>query len=489
MIKNSIKYKLIIWNIISLILLFVLLIIIIQISVTSIIRFNIDEKLHEIAHRELHMYNEMDGIRPPFKHIKKVEDYNKKISKKFLIPPAVFKLDGSVSKFTDPEDNFKDLKPLDMSSFERAKSGKEIYNSVIFTNEDFEQEPVRVIYLPCIEKDNVKFIVQVIMPESELKQFNSAFKSIMFAMIPIVVIFAGLGGLLITKRLLKAIDDMNKDIDKINEIENEHRLPITGNDEFGTLSSKINGMLERIDTQFSALKKSMEREKTFTSDVSHELRTPLTIIKGNTSLTLKKERDKDYYIKTITEIDKAADSMLDIVESLLLLSRAESGNAKLRLKTVNLYSLAEEIISNLVKDTTKTLTIENFDQNIEIECDYSYIKQAITNLLTNAIRYTDDNGKIKITADHEDNFVKISVSDNGCGIAEKHIPHLTERFYRVDSSRTRENGGTGLGLAITKTIVELHNGKLEINSKEGEGSIFSIFLPAKNIKEGSKINM
>ena len=236
-------------------------------------------------------------------------------------------------------------------------------------------------------------------------------------------------------------------------------------------------MLDRIDTQFTALKKSIEREKTFTSDVSHELRTPLTVIKGNTSLTLKKERDKEYYIKTITEIDKASDSMLEIVESLLLISRADSGNAKLRLKTVNLYSLVEDIISNLVTNTKK-ITIENFDQNIEIECDYSYIKQAITNLLTNAIRYTDDNGEIKITANKEDKFVKISVIDNGCGIAEEHIPHLTERFYRVDSSRNRGNGGTGLGLAITKTIIDLHNGKLEINSKEGEGSTFSIFLPS-----------
>ena len=476
MIKNSIKYKLITWNIISLILLFALLLIIIQISVTSILRYNIDEKLHEIANREIQMYKDLNGIRPPLKH-KKIHNYNKKLSKKFLIPPAVFNLDGSVSKFTDPEGHIKSLKPLDISSFEKSKSGKEIYNSVIFTNEDSEQEPVRVIYYPYTEKDKVKLIIQVIIPESELTQFNNVFKSIMLAMIPIVVIFAGLGGLLITKRLLKAIDNMNKDIDKINEIENEHRLPITGNDEFGILSSKINGMLDRIDTQFTALKKSIEREKTFTSDVSHELRTPLTVIKGNTSLTLKKERDKEYYIKTITEIDKASDSMLEIVESLLLISRADSGNAKLRLKTVNLYSLVEDIISNLVTNTKK-ITIENFDQNIEIECDYSYIKQAITNLLTNAIRYTDDNGEIKITANKEDKFVKISVSDNGCGIAEEHIPHLTERFYRVDSSRNRGNGGTGLGLAITKTIIDLHNGKLEINSKEGEGSTFSIFLPS-----------
>lgn len=480
MIKNSIKYKLIIWNIISLILLFALLLIIIQISVTSIFRYNIDKKLHKIASRELHMYNEMNGRRLPFKHVKhkkKFHNHHKKFDKKFLIPPTIFNLDGSVSKFTDPEGHIKTLKPLDIHSFEKSKSGKEIYNSVIFTNEDLEQEPVRVIYLPCIENGNTKFIIQVIMPESELKQFNSVFKSIMLAMIPIVVIFAGLGGLFITKRLLKAIDNMNKDIDKINEIGNEHRLPITGNDEFGILSSKINGMLDRIDTQFTALKKSIEREKTFTSDVSHELRTPLTVIKGNTSLTLKKERDKEYYIKTITEIDKASDSMLEIVESLLLISRADSGNAKLRLKTVNLYSLVEDIIPNLVTNTKK-ITIENFDQNIEIECDYSYIKQAITNLLTNAIRYTDDNGEIKITANKEDKFVKISVTDNGCGISEEHIPHLTERFYRVDSSRNRGNGGTGLGLAITKTIIDLHNGKLEINSKEGEGSTFSIFLPS-----------
>lgn len=475
---NSIKYRLITWNIISLILLFALILIIIQISVTSILRLNIDEKLHVIANRELRMYKELHGVRPPFKSQKLYKNF-KKFKKKFLLPPVVFQADGTISKFTDPEGRVKEQTPLDMISFEKAKFGKEIYNSINFTNDDLEQEPVRVIYLPYVEKGEVKLIVQAIIPESELKQFKSTFKSIMFAMIPIVVLFAGLGGLLITKRLLKPIENLNKNIDKINEIESENRLPIEGNDEFATLSNKINEMLERIDTQFTALKKSMEREKTFTSDVSHELRTPLTVIKGNTSLTLKKERNAEYYIKTVSEIDKAADLMLEIVESLLLLSRAENGTAKLRLKSVNLYSLVEEIISNFVINTTKSIKIEDFDQNIDIECDYSYIKQAITNLITNAIRYTDDNGKIKITADIEDKFVKISVSDNGCGIAEKHISHLTERFYRVDSSRNRENGGTGLGLAITKTIIDLHKGKLEIKSKEGEGSIFSIYLPIR----------
>ena len=471
--KNSIKYKLIIWNIISLILLFALILIIIHISVTSMIRFNIDEKLYEIANRELHMYKELNGVRPLFKP-KKIY---KKFKKNFLLPPTIFKYDGTISKFTDPEGKFKEQKPLDIISFEKAKLGKEVYNSINFTNDDLEQEPVRVIYLPYVEKGEIKLIVQAIIPASELRQFNSTLKSIMLAMVPIVVIFAGLGGLLITKRLLKPIENINKNIDKINEIGSENRLPIKGNDEFATLSNKINGMLDRIDIQFTALKKSMEREKTFTSDVSHELRTPLTVIKGNTSLTLKKERNTEYYIKTVTEIDKASDLMLEIVESLLLLSRAENGTAKLRLKSVNLYSLVEEIISNFVVNTTKSIKIGDFDQNIDVECDYSYIKQALTNLITNAIRYTDNNGKIIITASKEDKFVKISVSDNGCGISEEHIPYLTERFYRVDSSRNRGNGGTGLGLAITKTIIDLHNGKLEIRSKEGEGSIFSIYLP------------
>ena len=473
--KNSIKYKLISWNIISLILLFALLLIIIQISVTSIIRYNIDGKLYKIAKRELHMYEEFGGVRPKFKTKKNYK--REKISKRnFLFAPAIFKPNGNISKFTDPEGKIKEQKPLDLNSFEKSKLGKEIYNSINITNEDSEQEPVRIIYLPYCEKNEVKLIVQAIIPESELKQFNSSFKSIMIAMIPIVVLFAGLGGLFITQKLLKTIDNMNKNIDEINEIGSENRLPIDGNDEFATLSNKINGMLDRIDTQFTALKKSIKREKTFTSDVSHELRTPLTVIKGNTSLTLKKERSTEYYIKTVTEIDKAADSMLEIVESLLLLSRADSGNAKLRLKSVNLYSLAEEIIENFT-NTNKSIKIENFDKDINLECDYSYIKQAITNLITNAIRYTDEDGKIIISASKEDKFIKINVSDNGCGIAEEHIPHLTERFYRVDSSRNRGNGGTGLGLAITKTIIDLHKGKIEIQSKEGEGSTFSIFLP------------
>ena len=473
--KNSIKYKLITWNIISLILLFVLLLIILQVAITSIIKFNIDEKLYEIANRELHMYQELGGVRPPFKP-KHPHKENKIFKKSFLLPPAIFKSDGTISKFTDPEGTIKEQKPLDPISFEKSKLGKEVYNSINFTNEDLEQEPVRIIYLPYTENNEVKLIVQVILPESELKQFNMTLKSIIFALIPVIIVFAGLGGFLITKRLLKTIDNMNRNIDKINEAGSENRLPIEGNDEFATLSSKINGMLDRIDTQVTALKNSIKREKTFTSDVSHELRTPLTVIKGNTSLTLNKERSTEYYIKTVTEIDKAADSMLEIVESLLLLSRADSGNAKLRLKSINLYSLAEEVISNFT-NANKTIKIENFDKDINLECDYSYIKQALTNLITNAIRYTDENGKIIITAQKEDKFVKISVSDNGCGIAEEHIPHLTERFYRVDSSRNRGNGGTGLGLAITKTILDLHKGKLEIESKEGEGSTFSIFLP------------
>lgn len=221
--------------------------------------------------------------------------------------------------------------------------------------------------------------------------------------------------------------------------------------------------------------------KEFVANVSHELRTPLTFIKGYVE-TLREGGANDP-IKTrefLETINKHVIQLTNLVEDLLELSKLESGSDILKYRSVNIGELISRIAESFKTafDQKKQQLCIDIEQGLTaIQADPDLLERAISNLLSNANKYTPDGGKIKIEAREGPNFVEIVVSDNGIGIPSEDLPRIFERFYRVDKSRSREMGGTGLGLAIVKHIVQLHNGTIEASSKLGEGSTFTIKLP------------
>lgn len=246
---------------------------------------------------------------------------------------------------------------------------------------------------------------------------------------------------------------------------------------------------ERIGSLFvlsdiSQIKKLERIRQDFVANVSHELKTPITTIKGFVeTLEAVKIKDKKTIKKYLNFIGKNTDRMNYIVTDLLELSRLEQQeyDTKISLKKQNLKLVIEAAIQECdFQANKKSINIKlDCDGNLMAPLDIGLMTQAIINLIENAIHYSKENSEILLTAKKVSNTAVISVTDHGPGIETKHLTRLFERFYRVDKSRSRKYGGTGLGLAIVKHIANIHNGNVSVESKVGEGSIFSITIPTK----------
>jgi two-component system phosphate regulon sensor histidine kinase PhoR len=220
----------------------------------------------------------------------------------------------------------------------------------------------------------------------------------------------------------------------------------------------------------------------FVANVSHELKTPITSIKGFVETLLMGNVEKEETSHFLQIVSKHADRLNLIINDLLSLSKIEQGAER------NEIALTKEAISDVLqsaillcteKGKAKGISIElDCDEELKARFNARLLEQAVVNLLDNAIKYSDSDSVILVAGDLEEDGVVISVTDQGCGIAEEHLPRLFERFYRVDKARSREMGGTGLGLAIVKHIAQSHGGRVDVKSRRDVGSTFTIHLPS-----------
>ena len=238
-----------------------------------------------------------------------------------------------------------------------------------------------------------------------------------------------------------------------------------------------------------SLIKGYEKMRTgFIANVSHELRTPLSSILASVE-TIKNsaKQDKKAQLKFLDSMENQAWRMTRLVEDLLTLSKIESDDKELNFEKINVDLILRGVIESLSKKAKlkkiKFKTIKKH-KKLLINADQDSIIQVFTNLIDNSINYSKENTLITITFDkskiHDKSFLKICVADEGDGIEKKHLNRITQRFYRVDKDRSRQQGGTGLGLAIVKHIIQRHQGELKIKSQIGKGSTFSSFFPIES---------
>ena len=331
---------------------------------------------------------------------------------------------------------------------------------------------MRVLSVPLKTERGPAGVLQVGFNLALIDITRRTLATVLMMLILFAIVMTGLAAWLLTNRALAPLSTVIQIATKITKADDlQRRIPQTGppDDEVGQLIQAFNQTLERLEQLFNT-------QRRFLADVSHELRTPLTVIKGNVGLIRKLGETDEESLRSIeTEVDR----LTRLVGDLLLLAQAESGRLPLNMNPMSLDTLLLEVfqqMKTLAGDRIK-LKIVEIDQ-VMINADPDRIKQVFVNLISNAIHYTPKGGEIRISLSKNNQQALIEISDNGPGIAEEDLPHIFERFYRSEKSRTRSKGsGFGLGLSIVYWIVSNHQGTIEVKSQEGEGTTFLIRLP------------
>ncbi|PSK92398.1 two-component system sensor histidine kinase BaeS [Haloactinopolyspora alba] len=248
------------------------------------------------------------------------------------------------------------------------------------------------------------------------------------------------------------------------------RVPVTGRDDVAELGHAFNAMAESIET-------SEHQRKVMVGDVAHELRTPLANVRGY----LEAAEDGVVPIDSalITSLLEESSQLHRLVDDLQDLALADAGVLRMHPEPVDAVDLAQQVVSGhrtSAEQAGVAVTV-SAPEPAEVDADPARLRQALANLVGNAVQYTPEGGHVAVTVSHVDDELVLAVEDDGPGIAAEHLPHLFDRFYRPDTSRTRATGGSGLGLAITRHLVELHGGTVDVCSTEGSGSRFTIRLP------------
>lgn len=340
----------------------------------------------------------------------------------------------------------------------------ETYNQVTFG-----ETSLRVLTVPIANGDGeILGYLQVARLMDHIESFNR----ILFIAL-LVGLAAAIASLFmaiwLTPSMFRPLEDIASVARQITKADDlSRRVPDTGRtDEIGDLAKALNQSLERLENLFRAQQRLL-------ADVSHELRTPLTAIRGNVDLMRRMgEADPESLIIIQDEVER----MTRLVSDLLLLARADSGGLPLHWRRIELDSLIFEVyrqVRVIPKDVDVVVTAVD---PVLVWGDVDRVKQLILNLTDNAIKYTPVGGKVSLSLTKDHAFAYVSIRDTGIGIPKDDLPHIFDRFYRVDKARTRSMGGSGLGLSIAKWISVAHNGDILVESEIGEGTTFTIKLP------------
>jgi len=290
---------------------------------------------------------------------------------------------------------------------------------------------------------------------------------------PVVVLVAVGGGLFLVSRALAPVVQIARSAEQITLHNLSERLPLTNTgDELEHLSLALNRMIVR-------LSEALEQNRRFLADASHELRTPLAALRGEMESVVEQTRALPELSDRAGSVLEEVDRLSKIVDALFAISRLDAGEAQQAWERFDLASLTAsttEQMSLLAEDKGVSVAC-NVEGNVCVEGDRARIKQVVVNLLDNAIKYTPYYGSVNLNVHAREGKAVIEVADTGIGIPPEALPHIFERFFRVDNARSRGAGGAGLGLAIVKSICTAHGGRVEVESTEGRGSRFTVELP------------
>ncbi|MFV1857907.1 MAG: sensor histidine kinase [Anaerolineales bacterium] len=370
--------------------------------------------------------------------------------------------DGEVA-YQDPGMEELSLAPLNLNE-----------RSAVFRTETIGNDNYRVMTYPLLlqPEDEVIGFLQL---ASSLEASQQALQNLLVLMVVggvVAAVAAGIVGWSTAGAALRPLDKVTETALHITRADDlSRRIPTSGppRDEVGRLTLAFNETLERLETLF-------ETQRRFLADVSHELRTPLTTIRGNVDLIDRMEQmDRE----SLEAIKAEVDRMTRMVNDLLLLAKAETGSLPLAMEEIELDTLMLDVFkqANLLASEGVEVEIGREDQ-VRVIGDRDRLRQVLLNLIANALDHTPSGGTVTLALACVEDWARLTVTDTGSGIPNDELPHIFERFYRIDRSRRRNHsGGAGLGLSIAYWITRSHNGRIEVASEEGRGTTFSVWLP------------
>ncbi len=289
----------------------------------------------------------------------------------------------------------------------------------------------------------------------------------------LVLVACAIGSYVLAARSLAPIRRLTEIARRIKAGDLHQRVPVPrARDDVQFLASTLNEMIDSLDQAFT-------RQRRFVADASHELRTPVAVIRSKTDLALSQAGTQQDYVTVLQEINAEAERLGYLISDLLALARGDEGKTIFDREPVRLDRLIEAVAANaeaLAAEHEVALEVQAQDP-VTIIGDEARLIQVVMNLLENAIFYTNPGGSVKLAVERQQDQARVEVSDTGIGIPPEHLPHIFERFYRVDPARTRTAESSGLGLAIVEWVVRAHGGSVTVESRVGQGSCFTVILP------------
>lgn len=362
--------------------------------------------------------------------------------------------------------------PPDPAAVRLALSGLTAYSNAA----DEDGETIRVVSVPVRgpgDEPPVVGLLQIGLDRNEIDEPLNGLVTAFALASPLVLLLAAGAGYLLAGRALAPVATITRLAANIGADDLGARLNLDlPDDELGQLAQTFDAMLARIEDAF-------ERQRRFAGDAAHELRTPLSVMRSQVDLALAKPRTAAEYEEALREVDVDLERLSELVGTLLTLARADAGRLAPDRSLFDLADTVSLVIEHYTAPASAAgITLRSETTPAPLLADEDLIVQLLVNMLENALAHTAAGGSVTVGCRSSNGQVRIWVADSGAGIATEHQPRIFDRFYRVDSGRTRTRGGSGLGLSICRTIVEAHGGTIFVTSEIGQGARFDMILPA-----------
>jgi signal transduction histidine kinase len=347
-------------------------------------------------------------------------------------------------------------------------------NTVFKFDESTDGKPLRHLYISIPRRGEIRYVLQV---ETFLIRYQETLTGLVMLLTigsGVMLLIAWVSSGLLAKKVLKPIAELSAGAETISEAEIGRRFTLESPyQEFLRLAQAFNSLMDRFQ-------RNVESQRRFVDHAAHELRTPLTIMQGNLEVALIKARTTEEYRDVIINNLEQVGRLIALKRSLLTLAKFSGDKPPVHLAPLALEPLIHDVVAELsILFDERQIKLSFESQSVPpVLGDAQWVKQALINLLDNALRYTPSGGAVTIRLQLVGREIVLTVEDTGHGIEPEHLPHLFERFYRTDWARAKDSGGTGLGLPIVKEIAEAHGGSISATSQVDKGSIFTLRLPA-----------